>query len=90
VQEVLQADWQEDWHLPQPPFSAVAFRFALLMVTICFKKTPHFLCFVIITHLYYNTVGIFFQVGFEEKESFFVHKYKAQINPRNNAGISFH
>ena len=36
VQEVLQADWQEVWHLPQPPFAAVSFKFALLIVLICF------------------------------------------------------
>ncbi len=52
--------------MPQPPFSAEAFRFALLMVTICFKKTPHFICFAIIAHLYYNTVGFFFQGGKRE------------------------
>ena len=36
MQEVLQADWQEAWHSPQPPFAADFFRFALLSVLICF------------------------------------------------------
>lgn len=36
VQEVLQADWQDVWHLPQPPFAAVSFKLALLIVLICF------------------------------------------------------
>ncbi len=42
VQEVLQADWQELWHLPQPPFTAEAFRLALLMVVMCFKMDTSF------------------------------------------------
>lgn len=42
VQEVLQADWQELWHLPQPPFTAEAFRLALLMVVMCFKSDTSF------------------------------------------------
>jgi len=25
VHEVLQADWQEVWHSPQPPFAALSF-----------------------------------------------------------------
>ena len=32
VQEVLQADWQEVWHSPQPPLAALAFRVAPLRV----------------------------------------------------------
>ena len=35
-QEVLQADWQEVWHSPQPPVAALLFRSRVLMVTICF------------------------------------------------------
>ena len=42
VQEVLQADWQEAWHSPQPPFAQLSFRFAWLSVLICFIKTPTF------------------------------------------------
>ena len=42
VQEVLHADWQELWHLPQPPFTAEAFRLALLMVVMCFKSDTSF------------------------------------------------
>jgi len=36
VQEVLQADWQEVWHSPQPPVAAVFFRLLLLIVLMCF------------------------------------------------------
>ena len=36
VQEVLQADWQDAWHSPQPPFKADSLRLALLRVLICF------------------------------------------------------
>lgn len=36
VHDVLQADWHEAWHLPHPPFFAVALRLALLIVLICF------------------------------------------------------
>ena len=32
VQEVLQADWQEAWHSPQPPLAQLSFRFALFKV----------------------------------------------------------
>ena len=42
MQEVLQADWQELWHLPQPPLTAEAFRLALLMVVMCFKSDTSF------------------------------------------------
>ena len=45
VQEVLQADWQELWHLPQPPFSAEAFRLALLIVVMCFKMNTSFVLY---------------------------------------------
>jgi hypothetical protein len=36
VQEVLQADWQEAWHSPQPPFAALCLRFGLFSVFTCF------------------------------------------------------
>ena len=36
VQEVLQADWQEAGHSPQPPVRRVLFSIALLTVLICF------------------------------------------------------
>ena len=42
MQEVLQADWQEDWQLPQPPFAAVDLRLALLIVVMCFKSDTSF------------------------------------------------
>ncbi len=52
VQEVLQADWQEAWHLPQPPLAAEAFRLALLIVLICFMiKFLLMIIFYIITHI---------------------------------------
>ena len=47
VQEVLHADWQEDWHLPQPPFSAEALRLALLIVLICFKGNTSFFMYCV-------------------------------------------
>ena len=34
-QLVLQADWQEVWHSPQPPFLALSHRLRVSMVTIC-------------------------------------------------------
>ena len=34
-QLVLQADWQEVWHSPQPPFFALSQRFAVSRVLIC-------------------------------------------------------
>lgn len=36
VQEVLQADWQEVWHSPHPPFSALCFKVAPDKVLMCF------------------------------------------------------
>jgi hypothetical protein len=36
VQEVLQADWQDAWHSPQPPFAALCLRFGLFSVLTCF------------------------------------------------------
>jgi len=45
VQEVLQADWQEAWHSPQPPFAQDSFRLALLMVLIC-SMIDILLCFL--------------------------------------------
>jgi hypothetical protein len=35
-QLVLQADWQEVWHSPQPPFLALSHRFRVAMVLILF------------------------------------------------------
>ena len=35
-QEVLQADWQEVWHSPQPPFFALSQRLRVSIVLICF------------------------------------------------------
>ena len=36
VQDVLQADWQDVWHSPQPPFSAVFLRFTFVIVLMFF------------------------------------------------------
>lgn len=36
MQEVLHADWQEAWHSPQPPFTALSFKLALFRVFMCF------------------------------------------------------
>jgi succinate-acetate transporter protein len=36
VQEVLQADWQDAWHSPQPPLTADSLRLALFIVFTCF------------------------------------------------------
>lgn len=36
VQEVLQADWQEVWHSPQPPFFIDSFKSLVDNVLICF------------------------------------------------------
>ena len=36
VQEVLQADWQEAWHSPQPPVLRLSFKQFFAMVLICF------------------------------------------------------
>ena len=40
VQLVLQADWQEAWHSPQPPFLMVLWSVGLLTVLICFIVSP--------------------------------------------------
>ena len=47
VQEVLQADWQEVWHSPQPPCAAVCFRVAEVRVLIWVMiRTSRFLEYV--------------------------------------------
>ena len=40
-QEVFDADWQDVWHSPQPPFLADSQRFLELKVLILFIRTPH-------------------------------------------------
>ena len=42
VQEVLQADWQDAWHSPQPPLQADSLRLALFKVLICFMMNLSF------------------------------------------------
>jgi len=45
-QLVLQADWQEVWHSPQPPFFALSQRSRVSMVLMCFiQKTSESLIF---------------------------------------------
>ena len=39
-QLVLQADWQEVWHSPQPPFLALSHRFRVSSVVILFMFGP--------------------------------------------------
>jgi len=41
VQEVLQADWHEAWHSPQPRSLRVDGRVTVLMVIMCFPKGYH-------------------------------------------------
>src|SRR5690554_411565 len=40
VHEVLQADWHEVWHSPQPPSTRVLCRAVLLSVLMCFFILP--------------------------------------------------
>jgi hypothetical protein len=37
-QEVLQADWQEVWHSPQPPSAALAAKLRVFKVVILFME----------------------------------------------------
>ena len=41
-QEVLQADWQEVWHSPQPPFFALWHKLLVSRVWMWFIMTPPF------------------------------------------------
>lgn len=79
VQEVLQADWQEDWHLPQPPLAAVALRSALLMVVMCFKRNTSFLSYVSRS---YRTVDIisYFSNYFKGVNAIFYHADGKTVN----------
>jgi len=40
VQEVLQADWQEVWHSPHPPFFKLSFNVDPFKILICFICFP--------------------------------------------------
>ena len=42
-QDVLQADWQDVWHSPQPPFLALSQRLRVSIVLICSMKVHLFL-----------------------------------------------
>ena len=59
VQEVLQADWQDVWHSPQPPVYAVFLRAALFTVTICFAMDSSLLVFSGNDRFIYSTVFAF-------------------------------
>ena len=48
-QLVLQADWQEVWHSPQPPFFALLQRFFVLIVVILFMDVYLRFTFYILT-----------------------------------------
>ena len=51
-QLVLQADWQDVWHSPQPPFFALSQRLRVLIVLICFivKASVKFNIFLVLYH----------------------------------------
>ena len=59
VQEVLQADWQDVWHSPQPPFFIVSFRFFVVNVLILF--TIYTILLSIIVYIVAQTGNIFKQ-----------------------------
>ena len=40
MQDVLQADWQDVWHSPQPPFFMDSFKSLVVSVLICFIPLP--------------------------------------------------
>jgi hypothetical protein len=55
-QLVLQADWQEVWHSPHPPFFALSQRLRVFMVLMCFMVTSSvnfFIIRLIITYPFY-------------------------------------
>ena len=53
-QLVLQADWQEVWHSPQPPFFALSQRLRVSIVSICFiiKSSNEFLFTVVLYYFF--------------------------------------
>ena len=64
VQEVLQADWQDVWHSPQPPWAALFFKVAPFKVRICSIGFPSLFSLVegIIPHPFgnFNHFRLFF------------------------------
>ena len=50
-QLVLQADWQEVWHSPQPPFFALSQRLLVFKVVICFILVTPYLKICIISNI---------------------------------------
>jgi hypothetical protein len=46
VQDVLQADWQDVWHSPQPVFSFFSLRLPFTTVLICFISISLSACIV--------------------------------------------
>ena len=62
VQDVLQADWQDVWHSPHPPFFNVSFKFFVVKVLILFMiiNSSH----IYRTMIQYITTFSQFQWGF--------------------------
>jgi len=54
-QLVLQADWQDVWHSPQPPFFALSQRLRVSIVLICVMITTSIKIFC---RKYYHTIPI--------------------------------
>ena len=71
VQEVLQADWQEAGHSPQPPVRRVFFSIALLTVVVCFL--------IVNPSSYYNRLPILFYLVFRLFASSFCKLTKLHI-----------
>ena len=53
-QLVLQADWQEVWHSPHPPFFALSQRLRVWIVSICFIIEPS----VFSVYLFYHILQL--------------------------------
>ncbi len=65
-QLVLQADWQDVWHSPQPPFLALSQRFLVSKVSICFMVK---ILQVVYVYYDYNTTNTISQ----SSSSIFLH-----------------
>jgi len=65
-QEVLQADWQEVWHSPQPPFLTVSVIFlvsiVLILLILKLLLKYNYLHLQILSHqtVYVNKIFVFF------------------------------
>lgn len=60
MHEVLQADWQDAGHSPQPPVFKVLFKIALFTVLMCFFMINTPKCFFIL--IYFTVFSNFLQV----------------------------